>query len=355
MAQQRNTAGFLRKNLKGILITVVFATSFFIPTPYYLYQPGSAEELAPKVTVANSAKDEKGNLMLTTVLSIKASNIYVLGYGLLAPHTEIRAEEDVKGDLSTDEYDRLLKHMMTSSQQFAIINAFKAAKESVQVTYNGVFVRDMYPQSKAKGVLEVGDLITSVDGKAMQRAEQLTDYISKSKKPGDKVKVDFTRDGANKTAEIELINLTSLSDKPNDPPRAGFGMLPENDVTSQPAREVTIHAEDIGGPSAGLMFSMEIYSQLTPGDLTKGYKIAGTGTMDLDGKVGQIGGIRHKIVAADKAGAEIFFAPADVNPHDTNAAEAADEAKKIGAKMKVIPVATMQEAVDYLTKLQPKQ
>ena len=218
-----------------------------------------------------------------------------------------------------------------------------------------MFVREVYPQSKAKGVLEVGDLISTVDGKPMQRAEELTDYISKNKKPGDTVKVEYTRDGVKKSAEIELINLTALSDKPEDPPRAGFGMRPENDVTSVPSRDVKIHAEDIGGPSAGLMFSLEIFSQLTPGDLTKGYKIAGTGTMDLDGNVGQIGGIRHKIVAADKAGAEIFFAPADLDELSTNAAEAADEAKKIGSKMKVVPVATMQEAVDYLTKLEPKQ
>ena len=73
--------------------------------------------------------------------------------------------------------------------------------------------------------------------------------------------------------------------------------------------KVTVKTDEIGGPSAGFMFSLEIYNQLTEEDLTKGYQIAGTGTIDADGTVGPIGGIEQKIVAADKAGAEFFFAP----------------------------------------------
>jgi PDZ domain-containing protein len=95
--------------------------------------------------------------------------------------------------------------------------------------------------------------------------------------------------------------------------------------------------------------------------LTKGYRIAGTGTLDTSGNVCSIGGIRQKIVAADREKADIFFAPADrkkgecnLSADVPNASDAADQAQKIGTKMKVVPVATMEEAVHYLETLNPK-
>lgn len=115
-----------------------------------------------------------------------------------------------------------------------------------------------------------------------------------------------------------------------------------------------INAADIGGPSAGLMFSLEVYNQSVQGDLTKGYEIAGTGTIDMDGNVGQIGGIREKITAVNKAGMDIFFCPADINATDTNEKDVLDEAKKHGYTVKIVPVKTLQEAINYLEKLPPK-
>lgn len=332
----------------GALITMAVAVTFFIPTPYYVYSPGSAEQLAPKVTVAGGEKDEQGNLMLTTVLSMPASNIYYLAYGWLLPHSEIREEQEVKGDLSNEEYERLLQHMMATSQQSAIINAYRAANESYQVHYEGVFVASMESTSKAKGILEIGDIIHTLDGQTVKNADDLRQYMNASKQPGDKVKVGFKRDGLSKTAELEVVRLEQTG-------RVGIGFGAESHVRLDTERKVEIHAEDIGGPSAGLMFSLEIFSQLTPGDLTKGYRIAGTGTLDMDGNVGQIGGIRHKIVAADEEGADFFFVPADLDDKAHNAADAADEAAQIGTKMKVVPVKTMQEAIDYLQKLPAKQ
>jgi Lon-like protease len=356
MAQRPDSSRFFgRKNIRGVIITILFAISFFIPTPYYLYRPGSAEELAPKVTVQGGQKDEKGTLMLTTVLSIKASNIYYLAYGYVAPHTEIRKEEEVKQGMSDDEYNRLLKHMMDTSQQNAIVAGLKAAGEKVDVSYNGVFITGILPTSNAKGVLQVGDVIDSIDNQPLKKAEDLVGYLNDKKKAGDTVEVTYLRDKDTHTAKVKLMELGENNQTtPGVPKKVGLGVVPENEASLQLPRKVDIHAEDIGGPSAGLMFSLEIYSQATPGDLTKGYRIAGTGTMDQDGKVGQIGGIRHKIYAAHDQGAEIFFAPADVDPRDTNTAEVQDEVKKAGFNIKIVPVKTVQDAIDYLKKLPPK-
>lgn len=357
MNKQQDSSRFLGKNnLRGALLTVVFAITFFIPTPYYIYQPGTAEELSPKVTVEGGEKDEQGTLMLTTVMSIKASNIYYLAYGYVAPHSELRREEEVKQGMSDAEYERLLKHMMDTSQQNAIIAGLHSAGEEVKIDNKGIFVKSIVPASKAAGVLEVGDVITKVDGKAMTRAEDLIDYMNHNKKPGDRVELTYSRDGATKKSMIEVVELGAENQTdPGVPKKVGLGILPENEISLDLPRKVTINAEDIGGPSAGLMFSLEIYSQATKGDLTKGYRIAGTGTMNQKGEVGQIGGIRHKIVAAHKEGAEIFFSPADVDAEDNNTKDILDEAEKLGYKdIKVVPVATLQEAIDYLEKLPPK-
>ena len=125
-----------------------------------------------------------------------------------------------------------------------------------------------------------------------------------------------------------------------------------------------VNTENIGGPSAGLMFTLEILNQLLDEDLTKGYHIAGTGEMNEDGTVGRIGGIEKKVVAADEDGIEIFFAPDDeitdemrhADPDIKSNYEAAVEtAKTIGTDMEIVPVKTIDDALEYLEQLKPKK
>src|SRR5699024_5470026 len=113
-----------------------------------------------------------------------------------------------------------------------------------------------------------------------------------------------------------------------------------------------IRSGDIGGPSAGLMFSLEIYNQLTEKDITKGYNIAGIGAIDSEGNVKRIGSIDKKVVAADEEGVEIFFAPNEQGVKGSNYREAKQAAEKVGTSMKIVPVDTFDDALEYLEKLQ---
>jgi PDZ domain-containing protein len=115
------------------------------------------------------------------------------------------------------------------------------------------------------------------------------------------------------------------------------------------AFDVTIRAGNIGGPSAGLMFALEIYNQFTESDWTKGYTIAGTGEMSPDGTVGTIGGVIHKVTAAHRKGAELFFVPFG------NAEAAKRKAAELGTPMEIVPVGTLREALDYLETLPEKE
>ena len=116
-----------------------------------------------------------------------------------------------------------------------------------------------------------------------------------------------------------------------------------------------IDAHKIGGPSAGLMFTLEIYNQLVKEDITKGHEIAGTGTINEKGEVGPIGGISQKVVAAHNAGAEIFFAPNENGKEKSNYKDAVKTAKDINTKMKIIPVDTLDDALMYLDKMSEKK
>ncbi|MGN7357568.1 SepM family pheromone-processing serine protease [Paenibacillus sp. SAF-054] len=325
---------------------LVLLIVLMIPVPYYLYQPGDVEPLSPVITVENGHKSEKGNFYLTTVSTIKTSHLYYLIYGWLAPNTQIRKEKSVSGNLTESEYNFLLKHMMTTSQQNAVIAGLRMAGEVVPVQNKGIFVTNVLPASSAKGKIAVGDIITEIDGFPMKKSSEVIAYLS-AKKAGDRVNIVFMHEGKRKEMTFELTVI-------NDKGKVGLGIQPEDEYTIYPPRQVRIDTREIGGPSAGLMFSLEIFNQMVPEDLTKGYQIAGTGTIDQEGNVGQIGGIRDKIVAAHEGKVDIFFCPADVLPGDDNTKDIMDEANKRNYSITIVPVRNMKDALDYLKQLQPK-
>jgi Lon-like protease len=337
-----------KRNKNFFFILLFLLILAFIPTPYFLYQPGTTDDLSSLVNVEDGYKEEKGNFYLTTVLSSEASNIYYLLYGLLAPHTEIKKASDVQQDFTDQEYDDLLNFMMRDSKQNAIVSSFSEAGEDLDVDYNGIFVYGISEQSKANGILKVGDIITEVDGTKVSERNEFIDYIEKNKKAGDTVSLKFGRNGKTLEEKIEIITL----DKETN--RIGLGITPEEEFNVDVARKVELNSEDIGGPSAGLMFSLEIYKQLVEKDLTKGYEIAGTGTIDHEGNIGQIGGIRHKVTTASLHGTDIFFVPKDLTELDTNENDALDEAKNNGYDLEIVPVATLAEAIKYLENLKEK-
>lgn len=347
---KENTERMKKIKFKRILlILLVLLIVAFIPTPYYLYQPGPIEALQPKIKVEDGHTNEKGSFYLTTILSVKAMNPYILAYGLVAPHTEIVKEEEVKGDLTDAEYSKLLDFMMKDSKQNALVAAFKQAGENVEIDYQGIFVSAILPDTPSSNVLRIGDVITSIDGKKMVEATEFISYIKENKRAGDTAALTITRGKKERRETIKMVSLDPTSNK------VGIGIVPEEEFTATVPRKVDIESEDIGGPSAGLMFSLEILNQLTTEDLTKGYKIAGTGTIDHNGKVGQIGGITHKITAASQEGADIFFTPKDMTSYDRNEQDVMKEVGENGYDIEVVPVATLSEAVAFLEGLDEKK
>jgi len=332
--------------LPYILITAVLIGALYFPLPYFVSKPGMAKELEPIINIENGYH-EKGSFMLTTVRMGRA-NIYSYLTAKVSKYDEIYPLDMIMGKKETEEeFNTRQLHMMEGSKESAIETAFKKAGIPVQYRYKGVYVLDIVPGMPAAGKLKSGDRLLKIDGHPFISSGQFIESVSK-KHEGDSVKITFSRRGKTDTANM------SVKKFKNDPKHVGvgIGLVDDKDLITQP--KVKIKTDEIGGPSAGLMFSLEIYNQLTKEDLTRNYEIAGTGTISPDGMVGPIGGIEQKIIAADKAGAEIFFAPNEKGAKDSNYRAAVKTAKDIDTNMKIIPVDTFNDAVHYLEKLKMK-
>jgi Lon-like protease len=352
-----------RRITTSVLIGLILAcVLFLIPLPYYIYKPGSAEEIKPMVVLHDqgaSTTEEKGTFMLTTVRA-EPARIATYLIALVHPYQELGLKEAAfQPGESQKEYSQRQVYVMRSSQSDAIQAAYSHAKVPYHISGDGVMVLRFVEGTLAESVLKSGDIITKIDNTPISSTIELQKHLSK-KKPGDTVTITYLRGDKTQTSELKLSALKDNEGK--DTGRVGLGIMNPADLQSvkpdDKSKEIQVQVGDIGGPSAGLMFSLEIYNQLVQEDITKGYRIAGTGTITPKGQVGAIGGIQHKIIAADREDAEIFFAPADYTTENgftyTNYSDAVQRAKQIGTKMKIVPVSSMDDALKYLAELPEK-
>lgn len=334
--------------LYALLIGVIIAMLIvFVPLPYYITKPGMAEKLEPYVKVEGGNK-EKGDFMLVTVSMGRANVVNYLSAKFNKYEEIFKKEEILRKGESDEEYQFRQVYAMKESQDAAIYNAYKRANASVTFENQGVLVVGVADDMPAAEKLKLGDHILAVDGQSLQTAEQFIAYM-KTKKQNDEVSVKYVRENKEKEDKFALKPI------PEDKSRAGIGVSIITDKKLTVSPDVKIDAHKIGGPSAGLMFTLEIYNQLVKEDITKGHEIAGTGTINEKGEVGPIGGISQKVVAAHNAGAEVFFAPNENGKENSNYKEALRTAKDINTKMKIIPVDTLDDALAYLDKMSEKK
>lgn len=335
------------KSLVFLLVALAFLAAVLLPIPYYVEGPGATIKLDELITVNDQKDDHSGSFSLTSV-GIRQATLVTAIKSKLTDFEDLVTERELMGDATDEEYDRIQNYYMESSQNAAIEQALKLAGKPYKMHYLGVYVMGIDPSSNFYGKISVGDTVTKVDGKSFATSDELVAYVH-DQKVGQTVTVTYIQDDQEKEATGKLISLP----KPNEG-KAGIGitLTSHTEITSD--EEIAFHIDNIGGPSAGLMFTLEIYQQLVNQDLRAGMAIAGTGTMNEAGLVGQIGGIDKKVASAAASGAKIFLAPKGETKADTNYQEAKVAAKKLGTDMKIVPVATVEEAVAYLESLSEK-
>lgn len=334
----------MRKNklnkIIGVII-IIFIVINFIPTSYYVMSPGIAQNLSQIITVENGYKDKiKGSFMLTAVGSQKATIWDYIYINLLNPdgyELELLSEQLPEG-IDMEKYLGMMSDLMKESQLTAEAVALKKVGYDVQVDGDGVEIVEIVKESKAYDVLQNGDVIVAVDGQETKIASEAVDYIKK-REIGDQVSLTVIRENVKLVFDIKTIELPESPNKPS----VGIFITTKNLSYDFPI-EVKYDTGEIVGPSAGGMFALEIYNQLIEKDLTYGKKIAGTGTINLNGEIGEIDGIKQKIIAAKEAGAKIFLVP-EGNYED---------AKRIDTKLDLVPISNFDQAIDYLNSLEVK-
>lgn len=332
---------------KLITISITLILMFAILTyqlPYYIYKPGLADDLTEIVTVEDGFSAE-GSLHLVTVSGGQATPFDLFVAKLLPFHEIVSLEEARPEGISDEEYMRHQLFLMENSQHAAMAVAYEAADKDVEIISNGVYVVQVVEDMPAEDVMEAGDRITAVNDMEINDAEELTEYVQ-NQEAGDQLYFTINRDGETLEEQVEVADFEE-----EDKVGIGIQLVTDEEIDVTPTMD--FNSGKIGGPSAGLMFSLEIYNQLLEEDITKGYNIVGTGEIDYDGGVHPIGGIDKKVVAADKEGADMFFAPNEAGKEDSNYIVAKETAEKINSDMKIVPVDSFQDALDYLDQLAP--
>jgi Lon-like protease len=318
------------------LLIALWAIALVTPLPFVTYEPGVTVDILDdpggkeiiQVRGHKTFRDD-GQLRLTTVLVTRPEsdvNLLQLMEGWISTDDAVYPKRAVYPPGETDAASQREGALeMVSSQDAAVA----VALTELDIDYaDAVKVLAVDAKAPAGGVIKAGDLILAVDKKPVTTTSQVEDAVV-SAGPGKALDLRIERAGKERT-------VTVTPEEVDGKPRVGVELLPSYRFPF----EVTVGIDErIGGPSAGLMFSLGIYDTLTPGSLTDGEVIAGTGTIAANGKVGPIGGIQQKIAAARETGAELFLVPA------ANCREALGSTN---GDMRLVRASTMHDAVGAL-------
>jgi len=305
--------------------------------PFYAFSSGPVGDALHSVEVSEVATyDTDGELLILTVSSQEVNPFEALVAGFdpdvdLVPRQAVRSPDE-----SDEDFVARNRANMDLSRETAITLALTRLGYEVVTRSDGVLIAELVEGVPAASVLRVDDVITAVEGEAVELADQIGPIVA-TRKVGDVITVTVKRGTEDLTLEV------ALTGREDDPavPMIGISAVALNPRFEYPF-PIDIDAGLVGGPSAGLMYTIAVMELLSPEDLTHGRVVAGTGTIDSAGNVGPIGGVRQKVVAAEAAGAEAMLVPA------SNLDEALTARRH---RLELIPVATLDDALGALAAL----
>lgn len=318
-----------------VVLILIIALGFLVPTGYYIVKPGSADELSSLILVEGKVRDEAGGFFMMTVAQ-QPANLWGFIYAAGHPLLDLRPlSQVIPPDMSPEEYNDLMQSWMQESKYLAQVIALRRAGYEVPIISEGVEIVELIPGSPVEGVLKAGDIIRAVEGSNVNLAEEVVEKIQQ-KKVGESVRVTVEQDEEIKELEVETASHI------DDPRKAALRVYVRT-LNWQPVlpMKISIETGPVIGPSAGLMFVLEIFDRLVPENLTGGHNIAGTGMISLDEKVGGIGGVKQKVAAAERDGIKYFLVPE----------ENYEDALRAARKIEVVSVSELEDALNFLYNL----
>jgi PDZ domain-containing protein len=310
-----------------------------VKVPYVAFSPGQVEQVADLITIDGAETYQPtGDYYLLTV-GLRDVNVFEYIEAQFDEEVDLYDREVIRPrGVSREEQKRTNLELMDGSIEAALFVALGRLGYDVGFEGDGVVVLDVVQDSPSDGVLREGDLVAAVEGTSVQLTEEAAGII-RSFEVGDTITLSIVRDEQEMEVQITLVPHPDIEGAPM------VGVLLDTiNLTLDIPIDVEVDSRNIGGPSAGMMYAVSLIDLLTPEDLTKGHRIAGTGTISFDETVGAIGGVRQKVYAARAVGAEIVFVP-EANYEEALTAQ--------GDDIQIVSVGTLQDVLDFLETLEP--
>lgn len=329
-----NLKKFIHENWLFLILIIILAIFVFGRVPYEVNMPGGTIDLENRVKVNGEEVDIEGsfNMAYVTVAQGTIPNVLL---GLILPDWEVSKISDSTYENETiEDANKRSKLYLEQSKNYATVVAMDAAGIDYEVSNKVNYV--VYVSSKANTDIEIGDNIIECNGKTIADINEVSSLVQE-KQVGDKILFKVMRD--NKEVETSAVVYEE-----NDKKYIGISAITTFNISSDVNVEITSKSSE-SGPSGGLMMTLMVYNALTNQDLTHGKKVVGTGTINLDGTVGEIGGVKYKIMGAVKEKADVFLVPKG------NYEEALEVKNKKKYNIEIVEVETLQDAIDYLEGL----
>jgi len=321
------------------LVVAAFVVLYLVPSNDYVLLPDTAHPVAPLVRVQGGHEPKgPGGVYFVDVFERRATLLEKLFPFIRSGSTLVPAKLIVPPGVSDQQQRTADLREMTTSQRVAAAVALRKLGYHVVAEPDGVIVDAVELGSHAEGKLQPTDKIVSVNGEPTLTVAQLRTELGKVT-PGDVVTLGVLR-GAKRVD----VKIPTIAD-PLDPHRALVGFTPDQSANIELPIKVQIDAGNVGGPSAGLAFALQVMEELGR-NVVRGHRVAATGQMELDGTVAPIGGVKQKTYGVRKAKADVFLVPAGDN---------AREARRYAHGLRIIAVKSFQQALHALATLPPKR
>ena len=325
---------YIKNNYKFILITIALIVLFLIRFPYYIETPGGIDNMQDKIKI--DGYNSKGSFNIAYVKEYEAS-VPTLIISLFNKNWDVIKREDVLlENESVNDYITRDKLFMEESISNATFVAYTKANKEIQILSSNSTI--IYIDKESKTNLKVGDNILEIENNKINNKDDITKIIEKLE-TGTKVNIKVENSGKEYNRYAKLIEIDKQK-------KIGILLVTLNKYKTDPKINIKIE-ENESGSSAGLIAALTIYNNLVEKDITRGLKIVGTGTIDMNGNVGSIGGVSYKLKSAEVENADLFLVP-----NGENYEEAIKIKKEKNYKIKIVGVSTFDEVINYLDKIE---
>jgi len=321
---------FFKNNYKFLIVLCTLIFLFYYEFPYIIYKSGGTINLDSRIIIDKKYKQD-GTLSMSYVTAMKGTLPFIL-LSYVIPDWDLKSIDKVSNGSDYEETLEIGKTYLREGIDNAIIAAFNESDYDITITKD--IYKVIYLSESSNTDVKIGDEILSINDKKVNNVEEIKEYIN-TLNENDKVILNVRNN------DKDYKRYAFIYKEKDDSLKLGLAFNTTYEYITEIPVEVKMKNNE-SGSSGGLMMSLAIYNALTSDDITKGLNIVGTGSINSDGTVEEIGGVKYKVLAAEKKHADIFFCP------EKNYKEAVNVKKKRNLDVEIVKVSSLKDAINYL-------